>query len=206
MTTSRKNSKRTIALLFSLPAILSICIATDRATYPDDDSWFARNEDQQAFVISYIRVNKYGWPFTTISRYRQRWNGGARCPVVTDELKGILRTQVRKEAYRTRSFGEWDKYKQIVNSFPEESGIRLHWLGFVVNSAAALLAATVLIVIVERMKSITDRQRIRRRQRLGLCARCKYDMRGSIESGRCPECGTLWDSSVPRNTPAQLVN
>lgn len=29
----------------------------------------------------------------------------------------------------------------------------------------------------------------------GLCPRCGYDLRGSLRSGRCPECGTLFDKS-----------
>jgi hypothetical protein len=39
--------------------------------------------------------------------------------------------------------------------------------------------------------------RLRQRMRLqrGLCLRCAYDLRGSIGSGRCPECGT--PSQVP---------
>jgi|GEM_PF-2358512 len=36
------------------------------------------------------------------------------------------------------------------------------------------------------------------------CARCKYDLRGSIEIGRCPECGTPFDASrlKERGSPA----
>ena len=32
--------------------------------------------------------------------------------------------------------------------------------------------------------------RTRRRRKLGRCARCGYDLRGSRDSGRCPECGS----------------
>jgi hypothetical protein len=34
------------------------------------------------------------------------------------------------------------------------------------------------------------RRRKRRRARLGLCARCGYDLRGSSGAASCPECGT----------------
>ena len=41
------------------------------------------------------------------------------------------------------------------------------------------------------------RRRRRRRERSGLCLRCGYDLRGSADSGRCPECGTV--AAVPAN-------
>jgi hypothetical protein len=38
---------------------------------------------------------------------------------------------------------------------------------------------------------LTLKRRLRRRRReRGLCAQCGYDLRGSKDSGRCPECGT----------------
>ena len=40
-----------------------------------------------------------------------------------------------------------------------------------------------------RLLTLKSRVRRRRRER-GLCARCGYDLRGSKDSGRCPECGT----------------
>ena len=36
--------------------------------------------------------------------------------------------------------------------------------------------------------------RRRRRRKGGLCLRCGYDLRGSLEAGRCPECGTGFDA------------
>lgn len=136
-----------IALLFCLLLILFVCIATDRITHPDHpdgDYWFTGFDPGYSGILSYIRVNEHGWPLTTISRYRQRWNGGVN--VVTDEWKGKLRKKVRDDAYRARSADEWDRYKEITNEFPEESGVRFHWPGFIINPIAALLA-TISIVI-----------------------------------------------------------
>ncbi len=42
-------------------------------------------------------------------------------------------------------------------------------------------------------------RRRRERERIGLCIKCGYDLRGSKE--RCPECGTLFSNQHTTNEP-----
>lgn len=50
-----------------------------------------------------------------------------------------------------------------------------------------------LLIIVPRRGRVAEYQ----------CARCEYDLRGSMEAGRCPECGTRIDPSrIKKQTPS----
>jgi hypothetical protein len=63
--------------------------------------------------------------------------------------------------------------------------LRLHAL-LVIPSAPALAMAGV--AWWERPGIVAEGRR-----RGGLCVRCGYDLRGSTDRARCPECGTAFD-------------
>ena len=48
----------------------------------------------------------------------------------------------------------------------------------------------VLVTAAMPAKWLHRHRRDMRWRRTGLCLRCGYDLRGSTDSGRCPECGT----------------
>ncbi len=70
------------------------------------------------------------------------------------------------------------------------TGMRTHW-HFVYMSGSVLILPlwipTVLFGILPTIALVRLR-RHRRRQKLGLCGKCGYDLRGSTD--RCPECNT----------------
>ena len=57
--------------------------------------------------------------------------------------------------------------------------------------AVPLWIPTVLFALILWFSSVPFHRR-RKRKRLGLCIKCGYDLRGS--KGRCPECGTSFES------------
>ena len=60
----------------------------------------------------------------------------------------------------------------------------------------ALLCASLAIVCwVRRAKAHAVRNK---RDAIPVCKSCGYDLRGSVEQGRCPECGTPADARLPR--------
>ncbi len=76
-------------------------------------------------------------------------------------------------------------------SFREPWDVLNEWLLFVVCYAAVFSVTTHGMVLKRQLRRW-------RRERMGLCVKCAYNLTGLTEP-RCPECGTEFDpSTVPR--------
>ena len=62
---------------------------------------------------------------------------------------------------------------------------------YLADCILALASAGVGLIVGDRVRAAKD---ARRRQ--GLCMVCEYDLRGSIQTERCPECGTPFNPST----------
>ena len=74
--------------------------------------------------------------------------------------------------------------------------ISLKWRSLVAPLWIPILAYGLLIVC----SRILRYRRLRRRDRVGLCLKCSYDLRGSQE--RCPECGAPIEKLLHRSLPS----
>ena len=66
------------------------------------------------------------------------------------------------------------------------------------------LWATTLMLALYPGVFVNNWLRRRHRRKHGLCLRCGYDLRGSLEAGRCPECGTGFDSQTREHEGREL--
>jgi len=162
--------------------------------------WFVRQGDSH-FITCRIRVNRYGWPFTTVETYKRRWNArNLNSPQqlsISEELKAEFRAGMQEEVNRARALpGVGHTYPPLNDRYPDESGHYVYWIAFILNFVCAAVMTVLVVATIHHVKSALIHFLVSKRSRRGLCGRCKYDMRGSIESGRCPECGTIWDSRL----------
>lgn len=194
--------RRTFVVLLVLLAIFFASIRTARNNFPEDDNGPCQQEIENGIkVLCWLRINPHGWPISTFEVYRHRWFAYSPEPpqgyLVTATMKRKYDVQMRAhcESLR-REHGIDNRYVEFADRYPDQEGVKIHWLGFPASLATGAVGAAGLLALISLVRTRVIRVIELRRHSRGLCARCKYDMRGSIESGRCPECGAPWDASA----------
>lgn len=135
---------------------------------------------------------RYGWPFRCYEHQFSNWYvytpGGVR-PASSEEKRqwlAALRAETRT-GFGYFSPGARERYMRN----PTGDMRFIIWPGIYANTTLVLFAGILTAVIVNAI--IIMRRRKRRAD--GCCVQCGYDLRASGESGRCPECGTLIDTT-----------
>jgi hypothetical protein len=61
---------------------------------------------------------------------------------------------------------------------------------------AALVAILGLAMVLPALVRYRRKRRAKHLTGLNACPVCRYDLRGSVDSERCPECGTVIDDAT----------
>lgn len=188
--------------VFALTAFFFSSIRTSRNDFPEDDDGPCKQSIGNGVdVFCWLRINPHGWPLTTFEVYRHRWFAHSWDPpqryAVTATMKHQYEVQSRSDCNKLlQVHGIDNRYAYFADRYPREEGVVVHWQGFPISVAFGALTAVALVAIFSRAYKALNSLIARRRELRGLCSKCKYDMRGSIASGRCPECGTVWDARM----------
>jgi hypothetical protein len=75
---------------------------------------------------------------------------------------------------------EWYLYRPLANNYLIVRAVAPHWF---------LATTTAILPLVCSGRKVRAHVRDGRRERLGLCRTCGYDLRVTPKDGRCPECG-----------------
>ena len=91
---------------------------------------------------------------------------------------------------------EWYMYRPRADDYLIARAVAPHWF--------FATAAAILPLVWSGLK-VRARVRNDRRERLGLCRTCGYDLRGTPKGGRCPECGCVSRGAAkpPHNPPME---
>ena len=91
---------------------------------------------------------------------------------------------------------EWYLYRPLANNYLIVRAVAPHWF---------FVTATAILPLVWSGLKVRARVRDHRRERLGLCHTCGYDLRCTPKGGRCPECGCAsgGDTKPPHNPPLE---
>lgn len=183
-------------------------IRTARNNFPEDDNGPCQQGIENGIrVLCWLRINPHGWPITAFEYYRHRWFAYSPEPpqgyYVTHTMKQKYERQKRADSEALRRTHNIDnRYIAFADRYPHEAGTKYYWLGFPANLATGAITAAALLAIISTVRARLIRLIESRRRIRGVCVHCKYDMRGSIESGRCPECGSPWNLTVSFDTTA----
>lgn len=144
-------------------------------------------------------VRQWGWPIVFLERHRGRpyayhgnryVRGGPTPAEYAGWLRGAPKLYADRASWEQNSYNaEW---LQILANNPKGAMWRFQRgaLVFALALWFTFLAATWFLILYG-----WQRVRAESRRRRGRCQHCGYDLRGSIEMGRCPECGTPFDLS-----------
>lgn len=89
----------------------------------------------------------------------------------------------------------------ISTTAPAVLGISL-WLGLIQNKIDALVPLMALSACAFILACFIAAWKAPRYvERVGLCEQCGYDLRGSLDVGRCPECGLRFRPKPAEDTP-----
>lgn len=142
-------------------------------------------------------VYAYGWPMKSSEYWVTHWYGVKRTNVrMPDAQKDWHVNRELAELNSALAMSRTDGAAQtmilrrmkVLAQIPHGNGWVFRWPFAIVNLAAALglsMLALLLHAVVWRIHSNTKKSRMKR----GLCGSCAYDLRGSIGSQQCPECG-----------------
>jgi hypothetical protein len=122
--------------------------------------------------FSFTRSDPYGWLVSNPGRLTFCHQAGREwdSPVTKFKMFGV------------EYAGSWVGGSSLVNLFVP------YWM----------LIVPLLILPAAWLGGAMRDRRCRRRARLGLCANCGYDLRGSTVN--CPECGSVIDQSISRGS------
>ncbi len=91
---------------------------------------------------------------------------------------------------------KWYMYRPLANNYLIVRAVAPHWF---------FVTATAILPLIWSALKLRARVRDVRCERLGLCRTCGYDLRGTPEGGRCPECGCVSRGAPkpPHNPPLE---
>jgi len=167
-------------VLWPVSSRRSFWVGAARASFPPQpnrlelrisciDGWMVMGRHRTTKIIDYDMVfceEGEGWT----------WGGGVERLARWRETAPEDRGPVRWRSHHTSSYFTRDRVELFAHC----------WL---VTSALALWPLTSIALMIRR------RRKRHRRERIGCCEKCGYDMRATPD--RCPECGTV--SSKPKS-------
>ena len=157
-------------------------------------------------VIRTRHTYRLGWPMLCLKYTTYEWSatkGKENIPVTSTDMRALLSARIR-EAQTVLSLPKFARAAQAritelerMQQDPRASTWHLWWARLGLNTLPwmSIWGAEVLV------RGWRARVRLKRRKSEGRCIRCAYDLRGSVESGRCPECGQPFDMSVKQGPP-----
>ncbi|MFK7960604.1 MAG: hypothetical protein AB8G96_08755 [Phycisphaerales bacterium] len=169
------------------------------ATGEDESIDWPSGSQQATFEIT--RFNRlHGWPLTSrvtsdrlsidVDRFNESRPGDGD-PVslaIIDAAGAMADSATSTGLASVANLGELDRIGVSRRSLAGTAAALGTW--WLVLSALFLLALGVARLITELVRAIRFGTR-RQAQRAGRCPNCGYDMRASVWSERCPECGAL---------------
>jgi hypothetical protein len=184
---------------------LDLALALLEKQNPDDKDY---NLGNGVVLTRHRRFRQYGWPREWLQYWHVTWTATRDNQVasVNDEYitDWIARRQKKQHKYWQKRLSEGEEWKvpfrlwklvteEDYTTFPEGRSWEIHWVALYAN---VLLAATVWFspLILHTLRNVYVRlgedARISWLSGQGRCVGCGYDLRGSLDSRRCPECGT----------------
>lgn len=153
-----------------------------------------------------------GWPTPWLEYYRTIWTATRAGQSVAVESVEVLD---RIKEYRRNQDEYWHRYGEKVwllpfhvakifterdfSTFPGTHSWEVRWKGLyliVLVSASVWFSPLVLVFLRRAVTHWSDLRRSASAHLAGHCTYCDYDLRGSLEARRCPECGTPFSLEV----------
>lgn len=220
-----------LALLLVLLSCCSVFVSVDRVYFEVDRTGGCGNGlllNRNPHIIGrWKTATEHGWPLKTFETYWTDWDAGVNAKgrkiVVSDQMKSLDRIARRSlhatyqelpKSFRDLRLRTYDQSFRLASDShgpyrpasdcPYESGENFYPGAVIANIAIWVIVLGVLTTFLSMTRRSVITLLNRERRRRGICTHCRYDLRGSLESGRCPECGTSWVSRAPAESSALL--